>query len=109
MIKPIEIKRADNNQLYTRWSDGYESSIELNVFRSECPCAVCKEDDLNNKKAVPSLISMYVKGKNELKGINIQGNYAIAATWGDGHDTGIYTFSLLREICEKNNKCNPAA
>ena len=27
------------------------------------------------------------------------GNYAIAFTWADGHNTGIYSFRLLRSIC----------
>ena len=27
------------------------------------------------------------------------GQYAVAVTWGDGHHTGYYTFTLLREQC----------
>ena len=27
------------------------------------------------------------------------GGYAIAPTWGDGHHTGYYTFTLLRDRC----------
>jgi len=27
------------------------------------------------------------------------GNYALRFTWGDGHNTGIYSFDLLRSLC----------
>ena len=27
------------------------------------------------------------------------GGYAIAPHWGDGHHTGYYTFTMLREYC----------
>ncbi|HEY1266366.1 MAG TPA: gamma-butyrobetaine hydroxylase-like domain-containing protein [Candidatus Binatia bacterium] len=27
------------------------------------------------------------------------GNYAIMFRWGDGHETGIYTFQYLRSLC----------
>ena len=28
------------------------------------------------------------------------GYYAYKVTWDDGHDTGIYTIEILRELCE---------
>lgn len=34
----------------------------------------------------------------ELQGMQPVGNYAYAVAFSDGHDTGIYTFELLREI-----------
>ena len=32
--------------------------------------------------------------------IRYVGSYALAFRWSDGHDTGIYSFHYLREICE---------
>ena len=31
--------------------------------------------------------------------IALVGQYAVAPTWGDGHHTGFYTFTALREMC----------
>ncbi len=31
--------------------------------------------------------------------IALVGQYAVAPTWGDGHQTGYYTFDALREHC----------
>src|SRR5262249_61714078 len=35
----------------------------------------------------------------ELQGVEPVGNYAIAPRWEDGHDTGLYSFRLLRQLC----------
>jgi DUF971 family protein len=34
--------------------------------------------------------------------IAIVGRYALTFRWSDGHETGIYSFRLLRELCEQN-------
>jgi DUF971 family protein len=31
--------------------------------------------------------------------VHIVGSYALAPTWGDGHQTGYYPYVLLRERC----------
>jgi DUF971 family protein len=28
------------------------------------------------------------------------GRYALAPIWADGHDTGLFTYTKLRELCE---------
>ena len=37
--------------------------------------------------------------QTRLVDIALVGGYAIAPTWGDGHHTGYYTFTLLRDRC----------
>jgi len=37
-------------------------------------------------------------GMNELKALVPVGNYAVQASWNDGHDSGIYTWEMLRTI-----------
>ena len=39
-------------------------------------------------------------GNLELREIEQVGNYALGLTWGDGHNTGIYSFRFLRGLCE---------
>jgi DUF971 family protein len=39
--------------------------------------------------------------------ISIVGRYALNFKWSDGHDTGIYSFRLLREFCELNELSDP--
>ncbi len=33
--------------------------------------------------------------------LNIVGRYALNFRWSDGHETGIYSFQYLRDICEQ--------
>jgi len=35
----------------------------------------------------------------ELVHLEAVGNYALAPTWADGHNTGIYSFRTLRGLC----------
>ena len=37
----------------------------------------------------------------EIKDLSIVGRYALNFRWSDGHQTGIYSFRLLRELCEQ--------
>jgi len=39
-------------------------------------------------------------GRYELKDAAAVGNYALQFRWGDGHGEGIYTWELLRGLCE---------
>lgn len=39
-------------------------------------------------------------GMYELKNLQAVGNYAVQAEWGDGHNTGIYSWDILRAIAE---------
>ena len=39
-------------------------------------------------------------GKYELTSMQTVGNYAIQADWKDGHNTGIYSWDILRAIAE---------
>jgi DUF971 family protein len=32
--------------------------------------------------------------------MTLVGNYALKIRWSDGHDTGLYTWSHLRQLCE---------
>lgn len=39
----------------------------------------------------------------EIKDLSLVGRYALNFRWSDGHETGIYSFRYLRELCEQND------
>jgi DUF971 family protein len=41
-----------------------------------------------------------ISEKIEIRDISIVGRYALNFRWSDGHETGIYSFRYLRELCE---------
>jgi len=42
----------------------------------------------------------FAPGMNELVKLAPVGNYGVKAAWKDGHDTGIYTWEMLRNVFE---------
>ena len=94
--REIDIEGPTSPLLIT-WEDGHRSAYELEYLRRVCPCAQCTQHG-----AVPlsERLARAIHGKAaEVKSIQEVGNYALAIVWGDGHDTGIYSFQYLRESC----------
>lgn len=92
MNHPLEVRRlAEENLLKITWNDGHVSLYPLPYLRGWCPCAVCQGHGGERH---------YVRAENtELTDIKVVGKYALGLTWGDGHDTGIYAYSYLRQLC----------
>lgn len=83
--------------LVIEWADGHQTTYEFERLRWMCPCAFCRGEagqpgwlDSN-----PTLTEAQVT----IADLSLVGQYALAPTWADGHHTGYYTFSLLRESC----------
>lgn len=47
----------------------------------------------------PRVVRDTPPGNIDLQQIEQLGSYALQFFWSDGHSTGIYTWSLLREAC----------
>ncbi|HMO16489.1 MAG TPA: DUF971 domain-containing protein [Oligoflexia bacterium] len=83
------------------------------LLRDNCPCAGClqKRGDKSHDKPLGAPTSSgrsllkVVSGPEgnyyDLRKVWTLGNYAIGIKWGDGHDTGIYSFEYLNTILGK--------
>ena len=111
-LRPTKIERLENQGLRIEWPEGGSSILlPVELLRRNCPCALCREKrgegnhdtPLTPKKSVSRLQVLSHTRDEELtlQRIWSVGNYAIGIEWGDGHDDGIYTFSLLQELCTK--------
>ena len=87
----IKLKKADK-KLEITFDDGSEFSLTAEFFRVESPSAEVQGHGVNQKKIV--------SGRRHVGIINIEpvGNYAIRIIFDDLHDTGIYSWALLREL-----------
>ncbi len=89
--------------LTLEWSDGVKGSLPFALLRRECPCALCKGERVPfeppSPTQLPSFKSLppYAEDARDLFKV---GNYALGIRWGDGHDTGIYSFEYLRRLVE---------
>jgi DUF971 family protein len=82
-----------------KWSDGTETLIPLRTLRDNCPCASCQGETVLLKTYKP-LEQPELPGKYLLKGAQQVGSYALQVFWGDGHQTGIYTWEKLHHLSE---------
>ncbi len=95
---PTQIKKIDNTALRVQWNDGKVSEIALTKLRDECPCVHCKGESVLFESYIPIKTPFKAAGYYEIDKIEVMGNYAITIKWKDGHDTGIYTWDILRKL-----------
>lgn len=94
---PISVHRPKPYLLTLTWSDGIETTFLLEKLREECPCAFCKGETIMGVTYSFGL-KQYSSGMNELVSLVPVGNYGLQATWKDEHDSGIYTWEMIRSI-----------
>ena len=118
-VQLIEVQRLTEQGLgrglLLKWSDGTESELASLLLRKSCPCAECREKGGDRTHSRPLsgasqsepakspggrllVISATIDEACNLQEVWPVGNYALGLRWGDKHDSGIYTFSLLREL-----------
>lgn len=100
MLYPTALKLADDNRLLITWSDNSTRSYRVRELRDACPCATCREKR-NAPAADPftlPLLTAQELAPLRINGMKPVGNYAYSIAFSDGHDTGIFTFELLREL-----------
>ena len=89
------------SELAIQWNDGTESYLQLEPLRRACPCASCGgEPDVLGQVIRPHV--SYAPSSFELAGWNLVGGYALQPRWGDGHNTGIYSYAYLRRLAGTN-------
>lgn len=91
---PVEVDLANHRaarRVRIRWEDGHEATYPYEYLRGFCPCATCQGH------FQPATFHV-VRGAT-LARVELVGNYAFNLQWVDGHDTGIYPFRRLRELC----------
>jgi DUF971 family protein len=81
------------DELAIAWSDGGESFLRLEALRRACPCAGCGgEPDVVRPEVRYTLASFALRDWANV------GGYALQLRWGDGHDSGLYTFPYLQRL-----------
>ncbi len=93
---PVEIEyKSATDALQMVFSDDHVSVFPTVLLRGLCPCAKCQGH--SGDRAKWQTISR--RTQIEVENVQPVGSYALTITWGDGHDTGIYSFQRLREMC----------
>jgi DUF971 family protein len=84
-VTPTELRVRDGGRvLRLSYAGGMTVDIAADRLRAATPSA--------DKSAAPAGV--------KIVGVDTVGNYAARFSFSDGHDTGIYTWALLRELAE---------
>ena len=81
--------------LTVEWDPEHRSVYPHKMLRNECKCAHCV-DEWSGRKILE--IATIPDDIQALDFIEI-GRYAVQILWSDAHETGIYSFTLLRSLC----------
>jgi len=96
-VEPREIRQEGDAGLCIAWGDGRECSYKAAALRRACPCAQC----VNEWTGQRVLKAEEISDDLSIQDIAIVGRYALSFRWSDGHETGIYSFRYLRQLCEE--------
>jgi DUF971 family protein len=98
MPTPVEMSGISGRTFEIVWSDGHRSTYSWLHLRINCPCAVCVGEW---RYRPPKLRAEDVRPDIRAMSVARVGAYALRFEWSDGHNTGLYTFTALRnELCE---------
>jgi DUF971 family protein len=103
----MDLKRDE--KLDIAFQDGHQCVYTITYLRSMCPCAQCRlvRDGRDPHDIAPAvkpkpllnILPGNYSGQLTVKSAEMVGKYALKIEFSDGHDTGIFSFEYLREIC----------
>ena len=94
---PRSIHRSDPTRLVIQWQDGGKSEFSAAELRAACPCARCVNEVTGERMHDPRSVPPGLLQQNA----RLVGHYALTFRFSDGHDTGIYPFTMLRSLAER--------
>lgn len=97
---PVGIKAPHGSSWFeVSWADTTQSRVPNAILRGYCPCAGCQGHG--------GQIAFQPGHDATLKDIEPVGNYALRLVWGDGHGSGLYSFTYLRflgDLCAQHGE-----
>ena len=86
---------SQSRELEIIWKPDHIGYYPYRNLRLACPCAGCV-DEMTSKRIVdPATIPEDIL----INEMHLVGNYAVKIVWSDGHDTGLYTWKRLAQLC----------
>jgi DUF971 family protein len=90
-ILGVEVHRAE--AVVVTFDDDVEAVFPVAELRAACPCAGCRGQRERGQQAWPQPGQPAVISVVDAE---LTGAWGISLRWSDGHDTGIYSWDVLR-------------
>ncbi|HLH26314.1 MAG TPA: DUF971 domain-containing protein [Chloroflexota bacterium] len=98
-LEPLDVEvHVDQRLMRIRWNDGHEAVYGFETLRWACPCAQCAGE--GNVPGMLSRIKVLSEQQTQMVDLQQVGRYGLTPVWADGHATGIYSYRMLRALCE---------
>lgn len=97
--QPVEIRlKRRSRRLDVRFADGTEGSLTAEYLRVHSPSAEVKGHSAGE--------GILVTGKENvgIERVEPVGRYAVRLVFDDGHNTGLYTWPILYELCREHGR-----
>jgi DUF971 family protein len=95
--RPIDVSVFTRRRvLAIKWSDGQKNDLPWELLRWNCPCASCS-GEMGSPGTLQFTQSLSAE-QTTIVDLREVGRYAVQPIWADGHDTGIFSFDLLRRL-----------
>jgi len=93
---PTEIRlRKDRKALNIRFDDGVDFELPAEYLRVLSPSAEVQGHSKEQRVTVPGKIDVAIAAVDPV------GNYAVRLTFGDGHNSGLFSWTYLRQLGEE--------
>jgi DUF971 family protein len=103
--KSVKVNIKAGTGMDIEWKDGHVSHYPFVFLRDACPCALCDDERAKSGRKAgekaqtkPGELPMFKASARPVSAEGV-GKYAIKFAWNDGHDLGIYSWQVLRELC----------
>jgi DUF971 family protein len=102
----VRVKKSEGTGVEIEWRDGHTSAWDFRWLRDACPCATCNAErettgratgEAKPKSQDPFALYQAPPRPDEVTPV---GRYALSFKWNDGHQSGIYSWTYLRSVCQ---------
>lgn len=97
-VTSIEVDRQSHIEI--EFEDGTSARFELAPLRLACPCAEC-----NSRRDRGESASQWVQEGQDISitDAELAGNWGLSLEWSDGHSTGIFAWTVLRQWADEHS------
>jgi len=94
--EPRKVDIVEDGALSIHWNDGHRAVYGARHLRLACRCANCEDEWSGDRRLRPEDIPADLR----ILDVKPVGRYGLQIGFSDGHNTGIFTFQRLPELCE---------